>query len=120
MDGETMDLFDVPEKMVLRHPSPAAIEGIERAVANAERERKQWSEGALAYVIHFARKKTPFTAPETRKYAEAMGFPRPPNERSWGGPFLAASNRGLIVKTGNPRYAENDMHGQPIQEWIGT
>lgn len=90
--------------------------GIARAEAHAERVEPGWKDEAYAILERFCavRRGCIFTSEDVRRWAELQGF-QSPVPKAWGGVFLKASRRGLIVKTGTA--IAKQRHGSPCPQW---
>lgn len=108
VDTATSDLFSTSGR----------DEGMAIAAAHADGVTPNWTEDAYRYLCAYASLGRPFTAPEVRAYAEQAGLPEPPSLRAWGPVFHRAARNGTIAPTGRFQIAGNDMHSQPIREWI--
>ena len=95
-----------------------AIEGIARSAARAENATPGWSEEAVVFLTEFARTKPDgFIAPIARRWCEEHGLSAPPSPYAWGGVFLKASRRGIIVRDGYEQYGDDSMHTQSVSRW---
>jgi hypothetical protein len=96
-------------------------EGIDRAVAHADRVKPGWSQMAYeelkAFLIHTGLNE--FTSEHVRDFADAWGFQPPPEKRAWGGVMLRAARAGLIRKTGQYTTSMNaNCHNMPKALWV--
>lgn len=91
-------------------------QGIERAEDHAEDIQAHWRRLAYGMLEEFcrARRGCRFTSEDVRRWCELRGFDTPV-PKAWGGPFLRASRRGLIKKTGTA--IAKERHGSPCPQW---
>ncbi len=97
----------------------AAQEGIDRAVAHAERDVPGWGDVAYEFIrLHAMRNKGKrFTGYEIVQAALAYGVPKPPTDKAFGGPLQRAARRGIIVKAGYVPDQNPERHGAPVIQW---
>lgn len=96
--------------------------GIKRAVDHAEQVTPKWADRAFDVLIDFmtiGRIATggKFTAEDVRDHAGRLNLPPPPHLRAWGGVFLRAARRGLIVKAGTTEAKAAHVHRAIISVW---
>jgi hypothetical protein len=96
-------------------------DGIDRAVAHADRVTPKWSQMAYeelrAFLIHTGLHE--FTSEHVRDFAEAWGFVSPPDKRAWGGVMMRAARAGLIRKTRRFTPSMNpNSHKMPKALWV--
>lgn len=97
----------------------AAQEGMERAEQGAENKVPKWGELAYHWLVEYARRTERFTGWMVVKAASNdPNFPRPDNEKAWGGPIQRAARRGVIVRAGTQK--DPYRHGNPIPLWRST
>jgi hypothetical protein len=97
-------------------------EGIDRAVAHADRVTPKWSERAyegLRRFMVYVSGKDEFTSEHVRYFAEGWGLPSPPDKRAWGVVMMRAARAGLIRKTGRFTTSRNpNCHKMPKALWV--
>lgn len=97
----------------------AAQEGIDRAVAHAERDVPGWADVAFEFVkLHAIRNRGKrFTGYEIVQAALAYGVPKPPTDKAFGGPIQRASRAGVIRKVGTVPDPNPERHGSDVPLW---
>ena len=95
--------------------------GIIQAVDHADEEYEGWADRAFDLLCRYARiRKQPFCSDELRMWATERGLPEPPHRRAWGGVFLKASRRDVIMAAGikNYHYPDSDQsHTTNMKFW---
>lgn len=95
-----------------------AVEGMNAAAANAERDTEGWNKMAFeAFVRYVMDVKHPFMTEDVRCFAEAMGMPEPPDKRAWGSVAMRAKKAGLIVSLGYAPQQSVNAHKAPKTLW---
>lgn len=93
-------------------------DGMGRAIAHAELLTPTWSSVARQHVEAHARKHANFTTEEVRQRAEAAGFPKPPDNRAWGGVIHGATRDGVMSSSGRYVHANDPKcHHRPVVLW---
>lgn len=95
-----------------------ARDGMDRAVAHAERTEPDWLVLAWRALCDFASVGVPFTSDDVW---QSCGKPADADPRALGGLFHRASRRRLIVGTGRwVNCRTPSRHAAPVREWIGA
>lgn len=94
-----------------------AQEGIDQAVAAADREVEGWSDLALRYVRLYATQNRgrQFIGNEIVQASVAAGIIQPTNSKAWGGPIQRAARAGIIRKVGTA--PDPNRHTNPVPLW---
>lgn len=92
-------------------PTPAGIDGIERARKHAEADSPGWTENAATELAIVLRSRIDATIDEVRSVVETV-VGSPEEGRAWGAATQLALRRKLIVPTGSYRRAESS-NGSP-------
>lgn len=103
-----------------RQARRAAQDGIDQAVAAAERSAPGWSTEAFAFIRKFAEQQRGkrYIGHEIVQASIAAGVAQPQNEKAWGGPIQRAARAKVITRVG---YAEDpNRHGNPVPLWETT
>lgn len=124
-------LSDICQRLSAKYPAKAAPvdpvqdvqartlrdEGMQRAVDHADRVIPDWKLDALAYVKQYAEANEQFMGELARRYAEARGFPPPPDKRAWGAVMMAAAKAGYVKKLGWTTATDPKVHKNPVSLW---
>lgn len=102
---------------VLKSGAELMKEGMERAVAHAEREEPGWSDRALATLTDYARSHQFFATEGVVSYAKVRGLPPAPDARAWGGVVTRAKRRGIVIEDGYMASANPQAHLRPTRVW---
>lgn len=96
-----------------------AQEGIDQAVAHADRDAPGWSSVAFEFVkLHAMQNRgARFTGYEIVRAALAYGVPKPPTDKAFGGPIQRAARAGLIRKVGSVADPNPERHGSDVPLW---
>lgn len=87
---------------------PAARkEGMQAALAHAEREHSDWAARAYKYLINACRMREFIFAEQITAEAEAWDLPSPPTTRAWGGIYVRAQHEKIIEATGKTKKRKN-------------
>lgn len=94
-----------------------AQEGIDRALATAEREIEGWGDLAYRFIRNYAtvNKGKRVIGHEIIKASVSYGIVQPGNSKAWGGPLQRAARNGLILKVGTA--ADPNRHTNPVPLW---
>ena len=95
-----------------------AVESMNAAAANAERDTEGWNKMAFeAFARYVMDVKHPFMTEDVRCYAEALGMPEPPDKRAWGSVAMKAKRSGLVVSMGYAPQQSVNAHKAPKTLW---
>jgi hypothetical protein len=75
-----------------------AANGIDRAVAHADRVEAKWSQRAFELLEGYALFNFEFMTEDVRVWATEQGLPTPPDGRAWGAVTLRAVRDKIIVR----------------------
>jgi hypothetical protein len=90
-------------------------EGMERALAHAERIVDGWSRVAWRFLVLYAGAHQRFIAQDVVRAFKDEGYTAPPSDKAFGQIFLTASKIGVIAKAG---YAPAPhRHASPAVLW---
>lgn len=97
----------------------AAQEGIDRAVAHAERDVPGWSDVAYEFIrLHAMQNRGKrFTGYEIVQAALAYGVPKPPTDKAFGGPLQRAARAQVLRKVGGVPDPNPERHGSMVPLW---
>jgi len=94
--------------------------GIKRSGDHANRVEPEWTGQALGLLIAYARNVgVPFLIEDARQWAYANGLPKPPDERSWGGPTRRAESSGRLRRCGMGLAKSSNLSNKPLWEYAG-
>ena len=96
-----------------------AQEGIDRAVAHAERDVPGWSDVAYEFIrLHAMQNRGKrFTGYEIVQAALAYGVPKPPTDKAFGGPLQRAARAQVLRKVGGVPDPNPERHGSMVPLW---
>lgn len=94
----------------------AAELGIRRALDRAERAVPTWGDIALAFLRKYAEQHERFAGWMVVKSAALdPAFPKPPNDKAWGGPIKKAAHTKIIEFAGTTK--DPNRHCNRIPVW---
>jgi hypothetical protein len=95
----------------------AAQDGIDRAVAAADRSIAGWSDFAFDFIKLWASANSGKRAigHDIVQASIAAGIAQPPNPKAWGGPIQRAARIGVIRKVGTA--PDPNRHTNPVPLW---
>lgn len=81
-----------------------------------------WKDQAAAILQRYieANPGKDFITPDVRKFAAAVGFAQPADDRAWGGVMRRAKNAGVIASIGYAEYNEGPTHTRPVTLWVAA
>lgn len=80
----------------------ARDDGVRRAADHAEESVSGWGDLALLFLRRYATSHEYFSPEDVTEAADSWGLVKPPDRRAWGGVYLRAQNRGLILRSDKP------------------
>lgn len=95
----------------------AAQDGIDQAVAGADREISGWSQQAFEFVRSYAiaHRGQQYIGHDIVQASIAAGIAQPTNSKAWGAPIQRAAREGLIVRVGYS--PDPNRHTNPVPLW---
>lgn len=94
----------------------AMNDGIDRAVSNANRKHKDWSDKAYNFLLDYAKNHSEFLIEDVR-VASVGVVPTPPSERAWGGITVRAVKEGVIKRKSFKNVKNIKAHRTPATFW---
>lgn len=95
-------------QLAINFTLPAARrEGMQAALAHAEREHSDWADIAYQFLLNACRMRETIFAEDITAAAEAWGLPQPPTTRAWGGLYVRAQHEKIIEATEDYRKRKN-------------
>ena len=95
-------------------------EGINKALANADKQVLNWSEQAFNLFSEYCdlNQGKEFMTEDMRWFAEERGLPPPPDKRAWGGVTRMAMAKKMIVSNGYAPQKAVNAHKAPKTVWV--
>lgn len=93
--------------------------GVKRAVDHANSVEAEWSGQALGMLTAYAATRDePFLIESARRWAEAHGLPKPPDDRAWGSVTRCArSKRHRVIERVEGATATGSINKSPKPLW---
>lgn len=96
----------------------ARDEGIEKAIAHADKVIYNWGYKAYLLLQEFIKTKHEFLVEDFRLYCEQQKLETPPDNRAFGGIILKAKRAGLVMSLRYESCKNKIGHRHPVSVWI--
>ena len=90
--------------------------GIAMAIDHADAVEPRWSDYAFAFLTDYALTHETFTSEDVRE-ASAGVVTEPPSLRAWGGVFMRAAKRGMLLREGYANARDPKVHCNVVTVW---
>lgn len=87
------------------------------AARHADSVSKEWSDRALELLRRYCLAHADVMSEDVRKFADAQGFPKPPELRAWGAVMLRGKAAGYIKHAGWTTAKDPRVHSNPVGIW---
>jgi hypothetical protein len=110
---------EAQDRPVQKSGEELAVEGMERAVAHANRVEPRWSDRAYSFLLSFITRFDPpwLTIEQVKFWSYRNGLPQPPSPGSWGSVTRRAKAEGHIVFDKYEPSQNASQHGKPVIVW---